>query len=93
MLTPHDLPTLEDLAREIASRLCRVCEDLSDQEFADLVRDIAKTKLRFLSLERDRALRRPSVTRRPSLAQAIGSLPRPPRPPVHRPPRPDELRG
>jgi hypothetical protein len=55
--------------------------DLSDEEFEDMVRGIAETKLHFLTLERDHVLRRGSASRRPSLAQAIGSIPKLPRPP------------
>jgi hypothetical protein len=65
--------------------------DLSAQEFQDLVRDIAETKLHFLTLERERVLRRPQQSgRRPGLAQAIGSIPRPQRPPISAPTRPEE---
>jgi hypothetical protein len=85
-LTAHDMPTLDDLTREIADRLARVREGLSDEEFADLVRNVAETKLHFMTLERERALRL-FPSRRPSLAQAIGAIPRLPRPPVSRPPR------
>jgi hypothetical protein len=63
---------------------------MADEEFDDMVRGIAETKLHFLALERDRVLRRSSGSRPPSLAQAIGTIPRLPRPPRSRPPHPDE---
>jgi hypothetical protein len=80
-LTQHDLPTLEGLTDEIAARLHGVRGNMSDDEFEDMVRGIAETKLHFLTLERDRVLRRSSASRRPSLAQAIGAIPKLPRPP------------
>ena len=39
----------EDLVAEVASRLRGVCSHLDDEQFAALVLDIARTKIRFAS--------------------------------------------
>lgn len=45
------MPTRDAYAAELTVRLRRVCQHLSDEEFARLVADMAKTKLRFAAIE------------------------------------------
>ena len=40
-------PTLGHLEREIAARLKPVCTEMSPEEFLELVRDIARVKLKY----------------------------------------------
>jgi hypothetical protein len=40
-------PTLDRLEREIAARLKPVCTEMSPEDFRQLVRDIAKVKLKY----------------------------------------------
>jgi len=40
-------PTLDHLEREIAARLKPVCPEMSPEEFMELVRDIARVKLKY----------------------------------------------
>ena len=40
-------PTLDHLEREIAARLKPVCTEMSPDEFLELVRDIARVKLKY----------------------------------------------
>ena len=41
----------QQLAADIAARLRGVCSDLTDEQFSELVTDIARMKLRFEALE------------------------------------------
>jgi len=45
-MTPSD-PYLDLLERDIAARLRPVCAELPEEEFLDLVRDIARVKLKY----------------------------------------------
>jgi hypothetical protein len=40
-------PTLDRLEHEIAARLKPVCTEMTPEEFNELVRDIAKVKLKY----------------------------------------------
>lgn len=40
-------PTLDHLKREIAARLKPVCTEMTLEEFNELVRDIARVKLKY----------------------------------------------
>ena len=63
--TPHEARR-DALVGDIAARLRHVCRHLSDEEFAQLVADIAETRLRFAAIDAEQFRRAPAQgTRRP----------------------------
>jgi hypothetical protein len=66
--SPDD-PRVGEMRRHVAARLARVCQDLSDAQFARLVARVAAFRLRWSlpldgSADRGRAVGRPTAARR-----------------------------
>lgn len=54
------------LVRDIADRLRHVCQHLTGEEFAQLVADIAETRLRFAAIDAEQFRRAPAQGPRPA---------------------------